>query len=95
MWPTRASTQATINSLAGKVDSVVATVQKVLPHVFISENVLGMNIMYPEEECSPKDEFIAAVQAIQRDNRDQHFAASGCATLDSNILVEGSRPRRA
>ena len=80
-------------SLSGDDNSIIAHTKHILPHVLITENVLGMAAKYKDQETSPKDELIEKVMDIHRPDGSQHFVASGCAKLDSSMWLPGSRPR--
>ena len=75
--------------------SLLSHVKALCPHVFITENVLGMTAKYKGEESSPKEELIQEMMDIERSDGTKHFASCGCAKLDSKMWIPGSRPRLA
>ena len=74
--------------------SVISLTGKILPAVFISEQVRGFDKPYDKNSTtSPKTDFVDQVMGIRRRSGALHFSAWACAAMDSKMFVHGSRPR--
>ena len=81
------------NALFGITSSVMSQIAKLLPTLFLLEQVLGFEREKANHERTPKDEFIARVLEITRPGGEQHFVAYVMFRMDSGIFIHGSRPR--
>jgi hypothetical protein len=73
--------------------SIIKVNEEVLPHWSISEQVIGFGRINSETGVTHREEFVKRMMGIKRPDGSDHFAAHICVQLDSNIFVEGSRPR--
>ena len=75
---------------------IVGMVQKLQPHVFGTEQVLGFAMPKSGGDGSDsyKDDFASAIMATTRSGTDDlHFSGYASVKLDSQHFMEGSRPR--
>ena len=74
------------DSLWGKTGSVLSTLARARPKVFVSENVIGFQDF--------RRDLISAVMSIKDPETDEpHFHSAACITLDSAKWITASRPR--
>ncbi len=65
-----------------------------MPRIFLSEQVVGFSKPFKKgTEYSAKDEFLHQVLSIVDGNGEKHFTGGAAIKIDSDIFVEGSRPR--
>ena len=83
--PSSAEAHADYKTLWGEEGSVLSMVQRLLPKIFVSENVMGFE--------GRKQELINQVFAIKNRAGEQHFTTGGCIKLDAKDWVTCSRPR--
>ncbi len=83
------------DALFGEVGSVLSLVGKVLPHWFLSEQVINFSKPYSgtNSSYSPKDKYMEDMKAITNSKHQPHFTGHVAVKLDSDKFVEGSRPR--
>jgi hypothetical protein len=74
--------------------SVISHCEKLLPSVFISEQVLGFQTPRKSSNNeSPLETFVNRISNIKRSSGEMHFVAYVKMTVDSDTFIEGSRPR--
>ncbi len=74
----------------------MAMVERIQPQVYGSEQVFGFSTPPKGTTTTPKEEFTESIMSINRHGTDQrHFSGTLAVKLNSNIFMEGSRPRRA
>jgi site-specific DNA-cytosine methylase len=81
-------------ALFGEVGSIVSLAKQLLPHVHLSEQVMNFAKPYDKKSShSPKTQFMDDMKAILNEKGQQHFTGVVAVKLDSEVFVEGSRPR--
>ena len=79
--------------LFGREGSVLSQVRRLLPLVFVTEQVTRFNVCPKGASESPKDAFVREALAITRPDGSPHFSSYVMFCMDSGLFLEGSRPR--
>ena len=81
----------------GKQGSLVSIVRRVLPKVYISEQVMGFGNPYDKKfpEVCPKHDFVDTIMQITGRDGEEHFKKCIVLKLDSKLMLEAGRPRHS
>jgi hypothetical protein len=79
----------------GSDGSIISVCRRVLPRIFLTEQVLGFGTPYTKgvPDITPKSEFVSEVMGIVNGSGNHHFAKCICVQLDSGDFLTCGRPR--
>lgn len=77
----------------GEEGSLISLVSKVLPKIFMVEQVFAFNDNFRDLEGTPLSKFMTSVLSITNESGEPHFTGHTALHLDSSVWIDAARGR--